>query len=101
MQWLSNFGAGVNYDALKETFLNWFWEEKTPHDILAKFKDIKQKRMFVEDYAQKFNQYLNRLTMDERPIDEMLAGYVMNGLQKDLWMQKLHAKNTPKTLMKH
>ncbi|MCO5552519.1 hypothetical protein L7F22_006031 [Adiantum nelumboides] len=40
--------------------------------------------MFVEDYAQKFNQYVRRLTIQERPTDEMLVGYFLNGLRKEL-----------------
>lgn len=86
MQWLSNYNAGhfVNYDDIKAAFLNRFRKEKTPNEVLAKLKNVKQKNMFVEDYVQKFNKYLTRLTVQERPTDEMLAAYFMNGLRKEL-----------------
>lgn len=86
MQWLSNYNAGyfVDYDALKIAFLNWFRKEKTPNEILSKLRDIKQKKMLVEDYTQEFNKYLKRLTNAERPTDEVLPGYFMNGLRKEL-----------------
>lgn len=58
MQWLNNFGVAhfVDYDEIKIAFLNRFRKEKTPHEVLAKLKEIQHKKMFVEDYAQ------NRLT---------------------------------------
>lgn len=49
-----------------------------------KLRGIKQRRIFVEDYAQKFNQYLNRLANTKRPTDEMLVRYFMKGLCKEL-----------------
>ena len=74
----------ADYNALKIGFLNRFRKEKTPHEVLTKLKDIQQKKMFVEDYAQKFNRYVGRLTVVERPMNEMLAAYFMNGLWKEL-----------------
>ncbi|MCO5582626.1 hypothetical protein L7F22_036524 [Adiantum nelumboides] len=50
----------------------------------SKRRRHQMKKMFVEDYTQSFNQYLNRLTHAKRPTDEMLAGYYKNGLQKEL-----------------
>ena len=86
MQWFSNFMAGhfADYDALKIAFLNRFWKEKTSNDVLTKLKGVKQKKMFVEDYSQKFNRYVRRLTAQERPTDEMLAAYFVKGLRKEL-----------------
>ena len=86
MSWLNNFPAAhfANYDELKTAFLNRFRKEKTPHEVLTKLKAIQHKKMLVEDYAQKFNRYLGRLTAAETPTVEMLAGYFLNGLRKPL-----------------
>ena len=40
--------------------------------------------MLVEDYAQKFRSLLARLDANDRPSDESLAGYFINGLRKIL-----------------
>ncbi|MCO5554131.1 hypothetical protein L7F22_007657 [Adiantum nelumboides] len=86
MQWFSNFPASHfdDYNDLKVAFLNRLKKEKTPHDVLTKLRKVKQRKMFVEDYAQKFNQYVRRLTIQERPTDEILVGYFLNGLRKEL-----------------
>ena len=86
MQWFNNFVAGhfVDYDALRIAFLNRFRKEKTANDVLTKLKGVKQKKMFVEDYSQKFNRYVRRLTAQERPTDEMLAAYFVKGLRREL-----------------
>ena len=81
IQWFSHFPAGHfnTFNALKTAFLSRFRKEKTPNDVLKKIKNIKQKKMLVEDYAQKFTQLVNRLEVAERPTPEMLAGYFLKG----------------------
>ena len=61
-----------------------FRKEKTPNDVLRKIKRIEQKKMLVQDYAQKFTQLVNRLEVAERPTPEMLAGYFLKGLRKTI-----------------
>ncbi|MCO5613387.1 hypothetical protein L7F22_067663 [Adiantum nelumboides] len=86
VQWFSNFDVAhfPNYEELKTAFLNRFRVEKTVNDVLTKLKEVRQKKMFVEDYAQKFNRYVRRLTPQERPTDEMLAAYFVRGLREEL-----------------
>ena len=86
VQWFSNFVVNhfVDYEELKTAFLNRFRVEKTANDVLTKLKAVKQKKMFVEDYSQKFNRYVRRLTAQERPTDEMLAAYFVKGLREEL-----------------
>ncbi|MCO5600240.1 hypothetical protein L7F22_054350 [Adiantum nelumboides] len=73
VQWFSNFDVAhfSDYEELKTAFLNRFRVEKTANDVLTKLKEVRQKKMFVEDYAQKFNRYVRRLTPQERPTDEI------------------------------
>ena len=52
--------------------------------MICKIKNIKQKKMLVEDYAQRFTQLVNRLEVAERPTPEMLAGYFLKGLRRSL-----------------
>ena len=61
-----------------------FRKDKTPNDVIRKIKNIKQKKILVEDYAQRFTQLVNRLEAAERPTPEMLAGYFLKGLGRSL-----------------
>ena len=63
MNWLSQYGLNhfIDYNALKNGLLGRFRKEKTAGDLLKKIKELKQKKILVEDYAQKFRSLLARL----------------------------------------
>ena len=86
MSWFSQYGVAhfMTYNALKAAFLQRFRKEKIPTDILKKIKIIRQKNMAVDDFAQKFRVLVERLQGNERPTYEMLAGYFLKGLRKEL-----------------
>ena len=69
MNWLSQYGLNhfTNYASLRLAFLSRFKKEKTSGDILKKIKGLKQKKMLVKDYAQKFRSLLARLEVDDTP----------------------------------
>ena len=48
----------VDYDTLKAAFLARFRKEKTPEDVLKKLRELKQKKLGVEDYSQNFKIYI-------------------------------------------
>ena len=60
---LTQYGLNhfADYNALKITFLARFKKEKTLEDVLKKLRELKQKKLGVEDYSQKFRTLYNRL----------------------------------------
>ena len=86
MNWLSQYGLNhfTNYAGLRLAFLSRFRKEKTAGDLLKKIKGLKQKKMLVEDYAQKFRSLLARLEVDDTPSAESQAAYFINGLRRNL-----------------
>lgn len=86
IQWLRGFPANAfpDYNTLKEAFLGRFRKEKTPNELLRKIRKVTQKKLKVEDYAQEFKTIVGRLAPNERPTEEMMVGYFMRGLRKEL-----------------
>lgn len=86
MNWFTQYGAAhfADTQALQTPFLARFRKWKTPTDILKKLKSMKQKRLLVEDFAQKILDLNGRLAANERPTNEMLGEYFCKGLSKSL-----------------
>ena len=74
----------ADYNALKTAFLARFRKEKTPEDVLKKLRGLKQKKLGVEDYSQKFKNLYNRLQAAQRPTPEQLGDYFCKGLRREL-----------------
>ena len=86
MDWFSQYGLAhfLDFDALKNAFLARFRKEKTPNDIITKIKDLTQKGMLVEDYAQKFRVLTGRLQGADALSPEMKASYFLNGFKRTI-----------------
>ena len=85
IEWFSHFTPNHfnAYNDLKAAFLARFRKEKTPNDVLRKIKRIEQKKMLVQDYAQKFTQLVNRLEVAERPTPRNVSWIFLEGFKEN------------------
>ena len=86
VSWFTQYGLAhfADYNALKTAFLARFRKEKTSEDVLKKLKELKQKKLGVEDYSQKFINLYNRLAVAQRPTAEQLGDYFCKDLRQGL-----------------
>ena len=61
-----------------------FRKERTPEDVLKKLRELKQKKLGVEDYSQQFRNLYNRLSTAQKPTAEHLGDYFCKGLRPKL-----------------